>query len=344
MWWEPADDFIVCALLGNDSLQPPSRINFAQFHQKKIMSIPSYQELYKDLLNIASDGNARSMREIRDALAQRLGITDDEKSLLLPSGKQRVWDSRVGWAKTYLVKAGLLAQPKRGFVEIDQRGRQVLSEKPAVIDDKYLMRFPEFREFAGPGTANGSPDSGDVEAVPTSQTPEEMMETAYVQLRQQVESDMLGRIMTCSPAFFEQLVVDLLLTMGYGGSRIDAGKAIGQSGDGGIDGIIKEDKLGLEALYIQAKRWANSVGRPEVQRFAGALQGQRAKKGVMITTSTFTKEAHEYAKHVDTKIVLIDGKLLTQLMFDHGLGCASQSVFELKKIDSDYFEPDSGSE
>lgn len=308
------------------------------------MPIPAYQELYKDLLSLASDGKARSMREIRDALAQRLGITEDEKALLLPSGKQRVWDSRVGWAKTYLVKAGLLAQPKRGFVEIDQRGLQVLAEKPAIIDDKYLMRFQEFRDFAAPGTTNSEADNAEAQVPATSQTPEEMMESAYLRLRLQVESDMLSRIMSCTPAFFEQLVVDLLLKMGYGGSRIDAGKAIGQSGDGGIDGIIKEDKLGLDTLYIQAKRWTNSVGRPEVQRFAGALQGQRAKKGVMITTSTFTRDAHEYATQVETKIVLIDGKLLTQLMFDHGLGCASQSVFELKKVDSDYFEPDIGAD
>jgi len=342
--WEPGLNFVVDALLGNDYGSGHYSVNLAHTHRKTPMPIPAYQELYKDLLSLASDGKARSMREIRDALAEKLGINEDEKALLLPSGKQRVWDSRVGWAKTYLVKAGLLTQPKRGFVEIDQRGRQVLSEKPAVIDDNYLLRFQEFRDFAFPGTTNGTAETDVAPVSVSSQTPEEMMESAYLQLRLQVESDMLSRIMSCTPAFFEQLVVDLLVKMGYGGSRIDAGKAIGQSGDGGIDGIIKGDKLGLDALYIQAKRWTNSVGRPEVQRFAGALQGQRAKKGVMITTSTFTREAHEYANQVDTKIVLIDGKLLTQLMFDHGLGCASQSVFELKKVDSDYFEPDSSSE
>lgn len=166
------------------------------------------------------------------------------------------------------------------------------------------------------------------------------METAYQKLRQQLESEMLERTLACTPSFFEQLVVDLLLLMGYGGSRRDAGQAIGQSGDGGIDGIIKEDRLGLDTLYIQAKRWSGSVGRPEVQRFAGALQGHRARKGVMITTSTFTKDAHEYANNVETKIVLIDGKRLTKLMFDFGLGCSTQSTFELKQIDSDYFDPD----
>lgn len=308
------------------------------------MPIPTYQELYKDILTVAATGEPKSMRQLRDILAQRLKITEEEQALFLPSGKQKIWDSRVGWAKTYLVKAGLLTQPKRGFVQIESRGTNVLAENPAVIDDAYLMRFPEFKEFKVPGESNGDDVGASAAVADSGQTPEEMIESAYQQLRQQVESEMLARIMSCTPGFFEQLVVDLLLKMGYGGSRIDAGKAIGQSGDGGIDGIIKEDKLGLDTLYIQAKRWTNSVGRPEVQQFAGALHGQRAKKGVMITTSTFTKDAHHYANSVDTKIVLIDGKSLTRLMFDHGLGCASQSVYELKKIDSDYFEPDSASE
>jgi len=219
----------------------------------------------------------------------------------------------------------------------------VLGENLAIIDDKYLMRFQEFRDFVEPAAADDVIHDADTVTAHKTQTPEEKMEMAYQQLRQQLESEMLNQIMLCTPAFFEQLVVDLLLKMGYGGSRVDAGKAIGRSGDGGIDGIIKEDKLGLDALYLQAKRWKESVGRPEVQRFAGALHGQRAKKGVMITTSSFTREAHDYANTVDTKIVLIDGKLLTQLMFDNGLGCSSRSVFDLKEIDSDYFEPDNNS-
>ncbi|MBY0549690.1 MAG: restriction endonuclease [Candidatus Obscuribacterales bacterium] len=308
------------------------------------MPIPTYQELYKDILSVTSVGEPKSMRQLRDALAQRLKISEEEQALFLPSGKQKVWDSRVGWAKTYLVKAGLLSQPKRGFIQLEARGTQVLVENPAVIDDAFLMRFPGFKEFKNPGESNGDELKVAVDVAVARQTPEEMMESAYQQLRQQVESEILARIMSCTPAFFEQLVVDLLLRMGYGGSRIDAGKAIGQSGDGGIDGIIKEDKLGLDTLYIQAKRWINSVGRPEVQQFAGALHGQRARKGVMITTSTFTKDARNYANSVDTKIVLIDGKSLTQLMFDHGLGCASQSSYELKKVDSDYFEPDSSAD
>jgi restriction system protein len=214
-----------------------------------------------------------------------------------------------------------------------------LAENPQVLDNNYLLKFPEFKDFTMAAGDNGSADELPIAALDTSQTPEEMMEGAYQRLRQQFESDLLSRIMACSPAFFEQLVVDLLVAMGYGGTRSDAGKAIGQSGDGGIDGIIKEDKLGLDTLYIQAKRWQNSVGRPEVQRFAGALHGQRARKGVMITTSRFTSDAHEYVAALETKIVLIDGNLLTRLMFDHNLGCASQSVFEVKKIDSDYFDP-----
>lgn len=304
------------------------------------MPIPTYQELYPSLLALLANGKTLSMKEARESLATELKISKKDRAEHLPSGLQKIWDSRVGWAKTYLVKAQLLHQPARGFVQITPRGKQVLAEKPKLIDDKYLTRFAEFLEFYEPSRGETENTEPQTEIQQALKTPEELMETAYQKLRQQLESEMLERILACTPSFFEQLVVDLLLLMGYGGSRRDAGQAIGQSGDGGIDGIIKEDRLGLDTLYIQAKRWSSSVGRPEVQRFAGALQGHRAKKGVMITTSTFTKDAHEYANNVETKIVLIDGKRLTKLMFDFGLGCSTQSTFELKKIDSDYFDPD----
>lgn len=292
-----------------------------------------------DILAIVSDGELRSIRELREALAQRLQLSDEQQSLLLPSGKQRVWDSRVGWAKTYLVKGGLLSQPARGFIKVTTRGLEVLSENPKVLDDKFLSRFTEFTEFVQPD-AKAAEEPKPLMTEQQTRTPEETMEFAYQQIRQQLEKEMLSRIMLCSASFFEQLVVDLLLKMGYGGSRLDAGQAIGQSGDGGIDGIIKEDRLGLDTLYIQAKRWQAVVGRPEVQRFAGALQGQRARKGIMITTSNFSRDAHDYVSHLETKIVLIDGRLLTQLMFEHGLGCATHSNYELKQIDGDYFESD----
>ncbi len=302
------------------------------------MSIPAYQELYRDMLKTLSDGKSRSMSELRAALGDKFGIDEEQRKQLLPSGSQRLWDSRVGWAKTYLVKGGLLAQPKRGIVEITERGKQVLKEDPPVLDDKYLVRFPEFKEFATPTSRNGEGEEFVPEPIELDQTPEELIESAYQKMRRQIESELHERIMTCSPKFFEQLVVDLLLAMGYGGSRSDAGRAIGQSGDGGIDGIIKEDRLGLDTLYLQAKRWTGTVGRPEVQRFAGALHGQRANRGVMLSTGTFTREAHEYVGQVETRIILIDGNLLTQLMFEHGLGCSSQSTYDVKRIDSDYFE------
>jgi restriction system protein len=304
------------------------------------MPIPTYQELYPYILKLLANGKILSMKQLREALAKELKLSNADLEELLPSARQRVWDSRVGWAKTYLVKAQLVAQPARGCAQITERGLKVLAEKPKLIDDKYLTRFAEFVEFYGPSHSDKEQSQNQSNELQAVRTPEELMESAYQTLRQQLEAEMLERILNCSTSFFEQLVVDLLLRMGYGGSRRDAGQAIGQSGDGGIDGIIKEDRLGLDTIYLQAKRWTGSVGRPDVQKFAGALQGHRAKKGVMITTSTFTKEAQEYAAAVETKIVLIDGKRLTKLMFDFGLGCSTQSTFELKKIDSDYFDPD----
>ncbi len=304
------------------------------------MPIPTYQELYPYILKLLANGKILSMKQLREALAKELKLSNADLEELLPSARQRVWDSRVGWAKTYLVKAQLVVQPTRGCAQITERGLKVLAEKPKLIDDKYLTRFAEFVEFYGPSHSDKEQSQNQSNELQAVRTPEELMESAYQTLRQQLEAEMLERILNCSTSFFEQLVVDLLLRMGYGGSRRDAGQAIGQSGDGGIDGIIKEDRLGLDTIYLQAKRWTGSVGRPDVQKFAGALQGHRAKKGVMITTSTFTKEAQEYAAAVETKIVLIDGKRLTKLMFDFGLGCSTQSTFELKKIDSDYFDPD----
>lgn len=304
------------------------------------MPIPSYQDLYKDFLTSICDGGIYSMNQVRDLLSAKLSVSEEERTTLLPSGKQRIWNSRVGWSKTYLAKAGLVVQPQRGFVQISSRGLDVLAEQPTLIDDKYLCRFDEFRDFVSPGGSGDYDLELTIKATSTGISPEEQLESSYLQVRQALQSELLDRIMTCSPEFFEQLVIDLLLKMGYGGSPSDAAK-VGRSGDGGIDGIIKEDKLGLNTLYLQAKRWANSVGRPEVQRFAGALHGQRAKKGILITTSTFTKEAESYANNIETKIVLIDGRKLTEFMFDYGLGCSSQSIFELKKIDSDYFDLDS---
>ena len=302
------------------------------------MALPTYQDLYPDLLSVVRDRKEYSMREVRERLATALEVSKQDLEELLPSGRQRVFESRVGWAKTYLVKAGLLQQPRRGIIQITDRGIEALKLPRESVDNGLLKQYSEFNDFYQRG--NGADEATvDIRVADDEQTPEELIEAAYEKLRAHLEEEILERIKSCSPTFFEHLVVDLLLKMGYGGSRKDAGKAMGKSGDGGIDGIIKEDKLGLDAVYIQAKRWdENTVGRPEVQKFAGALQGQRARKGVFITTSTFSQEAKDFASAVDTRIVLIDGRELTKLMVDHELGCTTQAVYEVKALDTDYFD------
>jgi restriction system protein len=290
------------------------------------------------LLKFAGDEQEHSLRETIDALADGFGLTPDERKELLPSGQQEVFDNRVGWARTYLTKAGLLEKTRRSHYTISQRGRQVLAQNPGRIDVKFLKQFEEFCEFhALKGTRSGSSGAGTDTAPDQETTPEEALESAYGRLRDALASEVVQQVKQASPSLFEKLVVELLLKMGYGGSRQDAGKAIGRSGDEGIDGIIKEDRLGLDIIYIQAKRWEAVVGRPEVQKFAGALQGQRAKKGIMITTSSFSIEAREYVAMIDNKIVLIDGEQLAELMIDHNLGVSPMASYEVKKVDADYF-------
>ncbi len=299
--------------------------------------IPDYQSLMLPLLEYISDGKEYRMRDVTDALAVRFSVTEDEQKELLPSGAAPVFYNRTAWAKTYLKKAGLLDSPKQGVVVISKRGLEVLKEKPMSINVKYLKQFSEFLEFQS-NKRDEEIESNKFEEQYT-QTPEEQLESAYQGIRSSLASELISKVVDLSPAFFEKLVVELLVKMGYGGSIKDAGKAMGKSGDEGIDGTIKEDKLGLDIIYIQAKRWTpgNVVGRPELQKFVGALAGQGAKKGIFITTSTFTKEALEYTPRNETKIVLIDGKQLAQLMIDYNLGCTTQQIYELKKVDSDYF-------
>lgn len=300
------------------------------------MAIPDYQTVMLPLLIFLKDGGEHSLREAIDVLADEFSLTENERVEMLPSGQQATFTNRVGWARTYLKKAGLLESTRRSYFRITPRGKQVLFDAPAKINVKFLEQFDEFVQFRNLRRENNHQEEMvSVESI--EQTPEESLESAYQKLREGLASDILQITKNCSPAFFEQLVVDLLVKMGYGGSRREAGQALGKSGDGGIDGIIKEDKLGLDIIYIQAKRWDSSVGRPEVQKFAGALQGQRAKKGIFITTSAFTKEAADYAVLIDTKIILIDGTQLAELMIDHGVGVATQATYEVKRIDSDYF-------
>jgi len=291
------------------------------------------------LLRLVSDRLEHKYRDIIENLATEFQITDEERKELLTSGNQAIFDNRVGWAKTYLKKAGLLASPKRATFVITQIGLDTLKKNPDRVDAKYLRQFPSFLEFQNASRNDNETEEETTVIAVSKQTPEENLEKAYQRIRKSLASELLQNVVDLSPTFFERLVVELLVKMGYGGSIKDAGKAIGKSGDEGIDGTIKEDKLGLDIIYIQAKRWrpGNVVGRPELHKFVGALAGQGAKKGIFITTSNFTKEALDYTPKNETKIVLIDGEQLAQLMIDYNLGCTTQQIYELKKIDSDYF-------
>ncbi|MGE0384608.1 MAG: restriction endonuclease [Gammaproteobacteria bacterium] len=307
------------------------------------MSIPDYQSIMLPLLRLAGDGGVHTFRGTVEALSQEFKLTEAERKELLPSGKQPTFANRVGWARTYMAKAGLLESPRRGLFKITERGLEVLRGHPDDIDVSFLEQFEDFvrfRELRHERPANQDEDGEQTtaKAVETSiETPEEVLESAYAALRQGLAADVLDTVSRCSPEFFERLVVDLLVRMGYGGSRTEAGQAIGRSGDEGIDGIIKEDRLGLDIIYIQAKRWEGVVGRPELQKFAGALQGQRARKGIFLTTSSFSREATDFVRQIDSKIILIDGQRLANLMIEHGVGVTTEATYELKRIDTDYF-------
>jgi restriction system protein len=305
--------------------------------QGELMAIPDFQSMMLPLLVTIDDGQEHQQAEVHDALAEQFSLSDQDKSELLPSGRQKLFDNRVSWAKAYLKMAGLVETTSRGKCRITPRGADVLKNKPSRIDIKFLMQFPEFAATRNtsrqttPIVDDGTTEEGH------NQTPEELLESSYQNLRRTLAKDLLDRVKQASPRFFEMLVIDLLVAMGYGGSRKDAGEAVGQSGDGGIDGIIKEDKLGLDAIYIQAKRWDSTVGRPLIQAFAGSLEGQRSRKGVFITTSQFSQDAKDYVNRIEKKIVLIDGEQLAQLMIDHGIGVAEIANYVVKRIDQDYF-------
>ncbi len=302
------------------------------------MPIPDFQSLMLPLLKFAADGKEHRIREAINSLAGQFNLGEAELKELLPSGVDFVFDNRVGWTRTYLKKAGLIQYTRRGYFEITDRGRTALSQNPLKINVSFLRQFPEFRDFHAPNKSS-TEDTSQGSNENATETPEEILASEYLSLRKQVEVDLLARVKSCPPEFFERLVVRLLTTIGYGGSLADAGRAIGKSGDGGIDGVIKEDKLGLDLLYIQAKRWdATTVGRPEIQKFVGALYGKKAKKGIFMTTSSFSKDAREYVDSLDSKVILIDGVQLAELMFEYGIGVATVNTYAIKRIDSDFFE------
>ena len=301
------------------------------------MAIPDFQTLMLPLLKVVADGREYRLRDAVELLADEFHLTDEERQQMLPSGRYPTFDNRIGWAKTYLKKSGLIDQPRRAYFQITERGREVLKSSPSLINMKFLEQFPEYIAFKEISEQVEAQQQIFPSISAQNETPEELIENGARTIRKELAGEILQRVKGCPPAFFERLVVELLVKMGYGGTRQDAGRAIGRSGDEGIDGVIHEDRLGLDVIYLQAKRWEGVVGRPEIQKFVGALQGQRAKKGVFITTSDFTKEAVEYVRNIDNKVVLINGALLANLMIDHDVGVSLAATYEIKKIDSDYF-------
>ena len=292
-------------------------------------------------MQVASDGKQHSNRDAREALALVFQLSDEEKSALLPSGRQGIFVNRVAWAKSYLQQAGLLDTPQRGHFKITERGRQALKEAPERVTIGFLQKFPEFAEFRSPSR---KPKDIELESAikDEERTPEETLEAAHLRLRTDLAGELLSRVKRSSPRFFEQLVVELLLKMGYGGSREEAGEAVGAAGDEGIDGVINEDRLGLDTIYLQAKRWEGTVGRPEIQKFVGALHGKRAKKGVFITTGSFSADARDYVKNIEPKVVLIDGRQLAELMIDFNVGVDPVISYQVKRIASEYFDEELG--
>ncbi len=296
------------------------------------MAIPDFQTIMLPLLRFCADGKEHANQESLDALATEFGLTNDERKKLLPSGQQRVFDNRVAWARAHMKMALLIENPRRGIFRITGRGNSILEQSPPSIDLKFLRQFSEYVDAREKPKSDASTVTAE-----EAQTPEEQIEQAYETLRENLAGELLQQLKSASPSFFEKVVVDVLVRMGYGGSLKDAGQAIGRSGDEGIDGVINEDRLGLDSIYIQAKRWEGTVSRPEIQKFAGALQGKRATKGVFITTSDFSEGSRDFASNISSKIILIDGNQLADLMIEYGVGVSTIVTYELKKLDSDFF-------
>lgn len=302
------------------------------------MAVPDFQSLMLPVLQVSSSGEVKISDAVR-TLADQLQLTDEERLELLPSGRQTTFTNRVAWAKSYLTKAGLVVSTKRAHFQITARGQQVLKTKPKRIDIKYLLQFPEFRTFReGP---QGDENQPEAHLEPTTTlTPDEVIRTAAVRLEEELGVELLTRVCSAPPDFFERIVVQLLLAMGYGGTAAEAGRALGRSGDGGVDGVIDQDTLGLDRIYVQAKRYAdgNNVGPAAIRDFFGSLDRFKASKGLFVTTSSFSLAAKETADFLSKRIVLIDGRMFARLMIRYNVGCRVEEVIQLKKIDEDFFE------
>ncbi len=300
------------------------------------MAVPDFQSMMLPLLEAIADGAEHSNSAAFDSVAKQMNIAAEDLQLMHSGGEQTVFYNRVAWGKTYLKKGGLLKSPKRGTIQITESGQRVLRNKPAKIDIRFL------KQIGGADCLKPSPTTGVVQLEDSvnessAATPEDLIESGYQSLREALILDIIEQVKRCSPQFFERLVVKLLVAMGYGGSLEDAAQVLGRSGDGGIDGTIKEDKLGLDVICIQAKRWEGTVGRPVVQAFAGSMEGFRARKGVLITTSNFSKDAEDYITRIERKIVLVDGQRMAELMIAHNVGVTIVQTYEIKRVDTDFF-------
>lgn len=306
--------------------------------------IPDYQTLMLPLLELLSDRKEHELQDLIKILSDKFNLTEEERNELLPSGNQEIINNRVGWARTYLKKANLLTSPRRATFKITDQGLEVLKKKPTKIDVKFLQGLDDFKEWQTSYQANYQNKKDNlineesISEIEQGRTPEELLDYSFQKLKEELALELIDKIKNCSPAFFERLVIDLLIKMGYGGSKKEAGQVIGKSGDGGIDGIIKEDRLGLDTIYIQAKKWENTVPVAQVRDFAGSLLSKKAKKGIFISTSNYPKGAYDFVDSIEPKIVLIDGKELAELMIQHNVGMATRSFYEIKKLDLDYFE------
>jgi len=294
----------------------------------------------RPLLAFLSDGQDRSVQTIRETLAQQFGLTEEELAERLPSDRDLLYRNRVGWALSHLKGAAVVESPRRAVYRITERGTRLLRDTPETdrVDLRLLSAFAEYRQFRSQDGADGTSTTTTAPEVAetTAGTPHERMASAWHELRAALAVDVLDRVREQTPLFFERVVLEVLRAIGYGGSREDAAERLGRSGDGGVDGVIREDKLGLDLIYVQAKRWANTVGRPDIQQFVGALRG-RASKGVFITTSVFSREAREFAGGMNPRVILVDGKQLAELMIDHDVGVKVETTYRIRRVDLDYF-------
>ncbi|MCB1177466.1 MAG: restriction endonuclease [Leptospiraceae bacterium] len=307
------------------------------------MAIPDFQSIMLPIIKYLKDKDERSSKEIKEHISSVFKLSEKDLEVKLPSSKSiSLISNRVAWAEAHLKMAGLLESPRRGFYKITSDGLKVLKAPPEKINIKYLESFDAYKKKKEDWRNkekeenNNSQESEEINSL----TPDEMIEIGFKKIKDELSIELLKKIKEGSPKFFENLVVELLIKMGYGGSVEERGTVIGKSGDEGIDGVIKEDKLGLDIIYIQAKKWEGTIGRPEIQKFVGALQGQRAKKGIFITTSSFNENSYDYISKIDIKVILINGEELANLMIDYNVGVSLKRNFEIKKIDTDFFIED----